>query len=106
MQYTHSSRDDMRNMKKYILQKFRYRELGENFTKKMKKTEKELESFPCRYKDTGLVYHGRVVYVKSSQSYLFFYVVNEDEKIVTVLRVLQDRMNWKYIFKNWIKNNK
>ena len=31
VQYTHSSRDDLRNMKKYILQRFCYRELGENF---------------------------------------------------------------------------
>lgn len=106
VQYTHSSRDDMRSMKKYILQKFRYRELGENFTKKMKKAECELVSWPEGYKDTGFLYRGYIVYVKISQSYLFFFVVNKKEKIVTVLRVLQERMNWKYILKKWLKNSK
>ena len=106
MQYTHSSRDDMRNMKKYILQKFRYRELGENFTKKMKKAEKELANLPYGYKDTGFIYSGQVVYLKPSQSYLFFYIISEKEKIVTVVRVMQERMNWKYILKNWLETNK
>lgn len=37
-------RDDMRKMKKYILDTFKYRELGENFTKKMKEAAKELKT--------------------------------------------------------------
>lgn len=32
IEYTFSSRDDMRKMKRYILDTFKYRELGENFT--------------------------------------------------------------------------
>ncbi len=36
IKYTYSSRDDIRGMKKYILDNFKYRELGENFTKKIK----------------------------------------------------------------------
>ena len=41
IEYTHSGRDDMRKMKKYILDTFKYRELGGNFTKKMKEAAKE-----------------------------------------------------------------
>ena len=44
IEYTHSGRDDMRKMKKYILDTFKYRELGENFTKKMKEAAKELKT--------------------------------------------------------------
>lgn len=106
VQYTHSSLDDMRSMKKYILQKFHYHELGESFTKKMKRAERELASCPAGYKDTGILYRGYIVYAKSSQSYLFFFVVDKKEKVVTVLRVLQERMNWKYILKKWLKTNK
>ena len=35
IKYTYSSRDDIRGMKKYILDNFKYRELSENFTKKI-----------------------------------------------------------------------
>ena len=41
IEYTFSSRDDMRKMKKYILDTFKYRELGENFTKKMKEATED-----------------------------------------------------------------
>ena len=36
IEYTYSSRVDIRQMKKYILDQFKYRELGEDFTRKMK----------------------------------------------------------------------
>jgi hypothetical protein len=37
---------------------------------------------------------------------LFFYVVDEEKQKVTVLRVLQDGMNWKIIIKRWLEENK
>ena len=46
IEYTFSSRDDMRKMKKYILDTFKYRELGENFTKKMKEATEGLKTLP------------------------------------------------------------
>lgn len=104
--YTHSSRDDMRNMKKYILQHFQYRELAENFTRKMKKAARELANSPIGYKNTGFLYRGYIVYIKPSDSYLFFFVVNKTTKEITILRVLQDGMNWEYVFYNWLKKNK
>ena len=106
IQYTHSSRDDMRNMKQYILQTFHYPELGANFTRKMKKVAKELANSPIGYMNTGFLYRGYEVYLKPSQSYLFFFVINKKDRVVTILRVLQERMDWKYIFKNWLKRNK
>lgn len=40
IKYTNSSRCDMQEMKMYILEKFKYRELGENYTRKMKKSSR------------------------------------------------------------------
>lgn len=45
IEYTFSSRDDMRKMKKYILDTFEYRELGENFTKKQFILKRWLKDF-------------------------------------------------------------
>ena len=44
IKYTYSGRDDMRRMKKYILDQFKYKELGENFTQKMKKATNGLKT--------------------------------------------------------------
>ncbi len=40
--------------------------------------------------------------MKPYQAYLLFYVVDDDLSEVTILRVLQDGMNWKYILDRWI----
>lgn len=77
IEYSHSSRNDIRNMKRYIIDTFKYYEYGNNFTKKM----------------------------KSYRTYLFFYIVDVDTHTITVLRVLKDGMDWKTILKYWLKDN-
>ncbi len=44
---------DIKSTKKYILDTFKYREYAENFSKKIKKAIKELDSFPKGYEATG-----------------------------------------------------
>lgn len=46
---------DIKSTKKYILDTFKYREYAENFSKKIKKAIKELDSFPKGYEATGYV---------------------------------------------------
>ena len=41
-----SGKRDIKEKKKYILDNFKYRELGENFSRKMMKAALELEYFP------------------------------------------------------------
>lgn len=56
IRYTYSSRDDIREMKKYILESFKYRELGENFTKKIKAAVDDLRTLPTGHNTTGIRY--------------------------------------------------
>ncbi len=102
IKFTYSSRDDIRGMKKYILENFKYRELGENFTKKIKTAVEGLKAFPKGHNATGIRYRGYDIYLKPYRTYLLFYIVDDDLSVVTVLRVLQDGMNWQYILKRWI----
>lgn len=103
IKYTHSSRDDIRGMKRYILENFRYRELGENFTRKIKAAVDGLRAFPKGHDTTGICYRGYDIYLKPYRTYLLFYIIDDDLSVVTILRVLQDGMNWQYILKHWIK---
>ena len=41
--------------------------------------------------------------MKPCESYLLFYTVDEAVKTVTVLRVMQDGMDWQYIINRWLR---
>lgn len=103
IKYTYSSRDDIRGMKKYILDNFKYRELGENFTKKIKTAANSLRTLPTGYNTTGIRYREYDIYFKPYRTYLLFYIVDDELAEVTILRVLQDGVNWQYILKRWVR---
>lgn len=105
IEFAHSGRSDMRQMKKHILDTFKYRELGENFTKKMKEVARSLKTLPTGYDTVGFRYRGYEIYLKPYRTYLFFYIVDETTKTVTILRVMQDGMNWNFILKRWLQDN-
>lgn len=100
IKYTYSSRDDIR--KKYILDNFKYRELGENFTKKIKTAVDGLKILPTSHNTTGIRYREYDIYLKPYRTYLLFYIVDDELSVVTILRVLQDGINWQYILKHWV----
>lgn len=45
------------------------------------------------------------IYIEPIENHLLFFIVNEYKSTVTVLRVLQDGMDWQYIIKKWLKEN-
>ena len=100
-----SGKVDVKEKKKYILQQFKYREYAENFSKKIKKAVLALDTLPTGYNTTGFRYRGYDIYMKPCESYLLFYTVDEAVKTVTVLRVMQDGMDWQYIINRWLREN-
>jgi len=99
---TQSAKEDILNREKYILNNFKYRELAINYSRKMKKAINGLSIMPSGYESTGFIYRGYSICFKPFQTYLIFFTVNDILKTVTVLRVLQDGQNWKYIIKQWL----
>ncbi len=71
----------------------------------MKEATDGLKIVPMGFDTIGLRYRGYDIYLKPYKSYLFFYVVDEETSTVTVLRVLQDGMNWEFILEKWLRNN-
>ena len=100
-----SGKMDVKNKKRYILEKFKYRDYADNFSAKIKKAARELDTLPTGYEMTGFRYRGYEIYMKPKDNHLLFYTVDEEKKIVTVLRVLQDGMDWEYIIQRWIDSN-
>lgn len=100
-----SGKLDVENKKRYIIETFKYRSYAENFSQQIKKAAGQLDTLPCAYGTTGFRYRGYDIYMKPLSNHLLFYTVNEETQTVTVLRVLQDGMDWEYIIGQWIKQN-
>lgn len=98
---TSDARNDIVQIKRYILNTFRYRETAEVFSKNIKYAISKLSPFSKAYAKTGLLIQGLEVYYKPHSTYLMFFVVKEDK--VIVIRILKDRMHWQSII-NRIKS--
>ena len=95
---------DIKNTKTYILQTFMYREYAENFSKKIRSAIKALDPFAEGYEKTGFNIEGLEIYYKPYSTYLIFFVV--EEAMVTVIRVLKDRMYWQAIINRMKRINR
>ena len=98
-----SGKQDVKNIKEYILEHFQYRELGESFSKKIKKAALGLDMFPQGHGKAGFVYRGYEIYLKPADTYLLFYIIDEQKRKVIVLRIMKDGMNWQFIMKRWLQ---
>lgn len=103
IRFVPSARNDLVQMKRYILNEFKYLQYGVNFDKKIKEASTIIKNSPTSFKSTEFTYKGLEIYMRCIKSYLFLYVV--DDKKISVLRVLKDGMNWEYIMKLWIRQN-
>lgn len=65
----------------------------------LKREISNMAVLPQQNTASGLYYRGYTIYKKVYQSYIIFYIVDDIQKMVFVLRVLKDIMNWKRIMK-------
>lgn len=100
-----SGKVDIIRKKKYILDSFKYRDYAENYSKNIQKAARELDTFPTAYETSGFMYRGYAIYYYPRVGHLLFFIVDENTRTVTILRVLQDGMDWKSIIEEWIQLN-
>ncbi len=102
IEYTYSSRNDIRKIKEDILEYFKYREMGEDFMRKMKEAAGRIKMQPAAQEMTGFEHKGYDIYIRPYRAYLIFYIIDEENAMITILRILQDGMNWQFIIKQWL----
>lgn len=103
IRFVPSARNDLTKMKRYILNKFKYLEYGENFDTKIAEATKIIKNSPTSFKATEFTYRDYWIYMRCINTYLFFYIV--DNSKISVLRVLKDGQDWKRIISLWLKKN-
>ena len=60
---------------------------------------KNMKDFPLKFSDIGIMYRKYVIHKKVYDTYLIFYIINDKNKDVYILRVLKDLMNWQMIMR-------
>jgi len=93
---------DISSMKKYILEQFKYTQLGISFSSKIRKALESLEVFPFGNISSGLKYREYDIFIKTSRTYMIFYIIDIEKQFVLIVRVLQESMNWKAIISSWL----
>jgi len=95
---TDTAEEDILNTVKYIADELKTPKAANNLLDEIEKHEEVLENTPAIYPlvpDEYLARKGlRFTLIKN---YLMFYTINENEKIVTVIRFLYGRRDWKNI---------
>lgn len=100
-----SGKMDIIQKKKYMIQNFKYRQYAENYSQNIKNAAKTLNIVPTGYEKIGFQYRGYDIYIKPQNGHLLFYVVDETTLTVTVLRILQNNMDWQFIIKKWLQES-
>ena len=102
MRYIPKSTEDILGIRKYIVDRFGFREYGDAFTKKMKRGIESIREFPEGFSMTGFRYRGYNIYLKPNFTYLILYTIDKKINTITVLRVMKDGMNWRFILAGWL----
>lgn len=103
--FTDEAKEDQKNFKRYILKQFKYKKYGEKFDAKMRSAYKTIKIVNSSIEPLKIVYRGYDVYLLPHKTYLFFYIVDESLRTITVFRVMQDGMNWMSILLRWISQS-
>lgn len=72
---------------------------GERFLSLYNITTANVASFPMGFSGTNIMYRGYEIHILPFGNYNMFFVINEDEKQITMLRVLYQKQDWKTILK-------
>ncbi len=100
---TEEAENDVFELVKYIAINLGNIDASNNLYNSLEKEIHTLGHFPLKHVDTGIRYRGYMIHKKVYQSYLLFYIINNTQKEVYVLRILKDLMNWQRILR---KENK
>lgn len=95
--------EDIKQIKQYILLKFKYKEYAENFSIQIKSAINALRVFTKACCRTEYIIEGYEIFYKPHSTYLIFFII--DGSNVIVIRILKDRMHWQSVIERMQKIN-
>lgn len=100
LQQTIEAKQDVRNFALYMIFNLKNAIAADNFLIQYEKQLTRLLIFPHAYRDIGYTYQGYAIRMKPFLTYNIFCVIDETAHQVTILRILKNRQDWKYIICN------
>ena len=92
--------DDIFNSVKYIHIELGNPDAAEKLYSNLNREVNNTGLFPLKFSDSGIKYRGYIIHKKVFESYLLFYIMDNEKQTVYILRILKDRMNWQRILQN------
>ena len=97
---TIEARNDLDNFVFYMIHSLKNVQASDRFLLQYYEQIQKLIIFPFGYRGIGIKYQGYEIRMKPFLTYNIFFVVDEIANQITILRVLKDRQNWKFILHN------
>ncbi len=94
---TDEATEDIFHLVKYVYVDLCNPDAADKLYSNLNREVNNMGNFPLKFSDSGLKYRGYIIHKKVYQAYLLFYVIDNEEKKVFILRVLKDIMNWRRI---------
>ncbi len=95
--------EDMLGLVKYIHIELCNPYAAEMLYSNLKQEVNSLGDFPLKFSEAGIKYKGYMIHKKVYKSYIIFYIINNKEQEVYVLRVMKSITNWQKILRK-VKN--
>lgn len=92
--------DDIFNLVKYIHIELGNPDAAEKLYSNLNREIGDTGLFPLKFSNSGIKYRGYIIHKKIFESYLLFYIIEDEKQTVYILRILKDRMNWQRILQS------
>ena len=92
--------DDIFSLIKYIHMDLENPDAAQKLYNNLNREVSNTGLFPLKFSDSGIKYRGYIIHKKFFESYLLFYIIDNEKHMVYILRILKDRMNWQRMLQN------
>lgn len=97
---TREAIDDVVNLAKYMIDKFKNASAAGRFVNEYEKQIELLSAFPFSYGGIGIEYRGYEIRIKPFDTYNLFFVVDTENETIIILRVLKNLQNWQKLIRS------
>lgn len=97
---TNEAVQDVTALAAYMVDEFKNHKAALDFLDRYDIEVSRLSSFPFGYRGISIEYRGYEIRLKPFGTYNVFFVVNTEENIIVILRVLKDRQDWQSIIRS------
>lgn len=97
---TREALHDVERLAAYMIDPLKNKQAAKDFLALYDKEAKRLSDFPFGYRGVSFEYRGYEIHLKVFSTYNIFFIIDTEENLIIILRVLKDRQNWQAILQD------